>query len=257
MMRVFLDVEQVSYPTTAGPVGLPIIYRDATAVYAFFLASREAAAARIADRGLKPAIAWGRHAVVGVASYEYRDTTIGAYNEVGVAVPAVPQSGQGTPKSLLDLLRAPTERQLGMVVLELPVTTTLAWAAGRELWGYPKFVTPIDFALKPGDFRCAVRDPEGQGEIMTIGGALTPGIGIPPFSFWNYDRLDGRDLKTAIDVRGRSTMRLAGGVRLAVGESTHPMATTLRELGLDGAQPLALVTTPNVRVLLHAGVAQG
>lgn len=92
---------------------------------------------------------------------------------------------------------------------------------------------------------------------MTVGGALTPGVGIPPFSFWNYDRLDGRDLKTSIDVRGHSTMRLAGGVRLHVGESTHPMAATLRALGLDGSQPLAVVTTPKVRVLLHAGAAPG
>lgn len=256
MSRGFLDVEQVSTPTSAGPVGLPIIYRDASAVYAFFLASREAAAARVAERGLKPALAWGRRAVIGVASYEYRDTTIGAYNEVGIAVPAVPKDGQGVARSLLDLLRTPAQRQLGMVVLELPVTTTLAWVAGRELWGYPKFVTPIDFTLTPGEFRCTVHDPEGQGEIMAIGGALTPGLAIPPFSFWNYDRLDGRDLKTAVDVRGRSTLRTAGGVRLEVGESKHPMAATLRSLGLAGARPLAVVTTPKVRVLLHAGVAQ-
>lgn len=256
MSKGFLDVAQTEYPTSAGPVGLPIIYRDATAVYAFFAASRRAAADRIADRGLKPALVLGGRAVIGVACYEYRDTTIGAYNEVGVAVPAVPQDGQGVPASLADLLRAPARRQLGMVVLELPVTTTLAWAAGRELWGYPKFVTPIDFAMPPGELRCTVRDPDGKGDIMTIGGALTPGVGIPPFSFWNYDRLDGRNLKTAIDVRGRSTLRLSGGVRLSVGDSTHPMAATLRALDLDGAQPLAVVTTPKVRVLLHAGVRQ-
>lgn len=249
----FPAMPQQDHRTSEGPVGLPILYHDASALYAFFTAPAEAVAKRIADRGLEPALVFGRRAVIGMACYEYRDTTIGAYNEVGVAIPAIPAGAQSRLTSLADLLRKPRDRQLGMVVIELPVTTRLALVAGRELWGYPKFETPIAFAMDARRFACTVHAPAGRSEIMHLGGKLYPGIPLPPFSFFNYDRLEDRDLRTLIEVRGASRLRPGRGLRLELGQAAHPMTETLHELQLHRARPLAVVSTPRLRVRLHAG----
>jgi hypothetical protein len=58
----------------------------------------------------------------------YRITDIGPYNEVGLTVVA----------------RVPGDPIPGNYVINLPVTTAVANRAGREIWGYNKFVAAID-----------------------------------------------------------------------------------------------------------------
>jgi len=48
-----------------------------------------------------------------------------------------------------------------------------------------------------------------------------------------------------------------GGIRLQVGQSRHRMADNLRELGLDGARPLAVSSTTRFQSRLNAGVPAG
>ena len=59
---------------------------------------------------------------------EYRKTDIGPYNEVGLTVLAL----------------APGDPIPANYVVDLPVTTAVANRAGREIWGYNKFVAAID-----------------------------------------------------------------------------------------------------------------
>lgn len=188
-----------------------------------------------------------------MAFYEYRDTSVGVYNEVGTAIFAV-RPGERPRLGLADLARAPARRTIGMYVVDLPVTTALACAAGRELWGYPKFVTAIDFHLDRRELRSTVRDPAGAGDVCTLAGRLGLGVPVPPLSLMTYTVLDGVLLRTHVDVRGRGWARAAGTVRLTLGGSAHPMASRLRALGLDGARPHLVLATDRFQSLLHAGV---
>jgi hypothetical protein len=138
-------------------------------------------------------------------------------------------------------------------VVDLPVTTELADVGGRELWGFPKFVTRIDFKLSGRDVECAVLAPSGEGLIERLAGTLGPSLRVPPVSLLTLTQLGGRLLRAPVDVRGATRAHLPGDVRLRVGDVRHRMADNLRTLGLDGAVPRLVLVTEHFQSVLHAG----
>ena len=77
----------------------------------------------------------GGRALVGVAFYQYRETTIGPCDEVGVTMAAMQIGMAQPPLPLLSMMR--DHDRVGFHILALPVTTASACAAGREIWGCP------------------------------------------------------------------------------------------------------------------------
>ena len=80
-----------------------------------------------------------------------RDTSIGSYGELGLTIQAVRKnSGAGVLGYLWDMvanvlhfhemLSLFTQDDSGLYVVTLPVTTAGAKAAGREIWGYNKYL---------------------------------------------------------------------------------------------------------------------
>jgi len=135
-----------------GRVELPIPYYDTSNVLAYSLCDTKRVERALQSTGLKPAFSIANRTVIAISFDEYRKTTVGSYNEVGVAIPVM-QGGTKAPfRGINELYSDIKNRELGFYVLSLPVTTELANAAGRELWGYPKFVTEISFHLGGGCF---------------------------------------------------------------------------------------------------------
>ncbi len=249
----FFRVHRTVHRTSAGLVDLPILYEDASNVLALFEADLRGATALLESTGLEPGIVQGNRALVGLSFYEYRRTTVGAYNEVGTAILARRPGERGLLPGLAELLVEPRRRHVGAWVVDLPVTTEAADAAGRELWGYPKFVTPIDFALVGRSFRSVVHDPGGGPPICEIAGSMGPGVPVPALSVLTFSRLGDALVRTPIDVRAPTRAHARGDVTLHVGSSSHRMAAHLRTLGVDGARPKALLVTARLQALLHAG----
>jgi hypothetical protein len=253
----FFAVPRTTRSTSAGPVELPILYQDVRNVVALFTVPIERARLVLTGTGLVPTPLPRGQALVGMAFYEYRQTSVGAYNEVGTAI-FVHREDEPEPRlGVVDLLRPPARRQLGAWVVDLPVTTGLANAAGRELWGYPKFVTEIPFHLDGRRFDSSVMDPDDGTTICTLAGVAGPGVPAPPLSLMTYTRLDGALVRTHVDVRGAVTARAAGSLRLHVGGSRHRMAEHLRRLGLADARPRLVLMTERFQSRLHAGQLVG
>lgn len=249
----FFRGPRAPFETRAGTVHLPILYYDTSNVLAFFHAPADAAAVLLDGTGLKPAFKLLGRTVVGLSFYEYRHTSVGAYNEVGLAIPAVDAAQRRGPAMLIEPLRPLASRRLGFFVVDLPVTTAIADAAGRELWGYPKFVTGIDFGYAGRHVAMRVADPASATDILRLEGRPSPGLPAPPMSLVTYSMLDGRRVRTTVNVRGRLRVGLGGSVRLAVGDSRHPMAEHLRRLGLDGKRPFLVAGTHRFQSRLNAG----
>ena len=249
----FFCVPRSTHATSQGDVELPIFYDDSTAVLAFFKCDRDRAAALLPAERFLPTLTWYSSALVGLALFEYRSTSIGPYNEVGLAIPALWKKGPVPRCPATDLFRSVYTRQVGFHIVDLPVTTAVAHAAGRELWGYPKFVTPIDFALQKKQLLCRVHDPSKLGNIMTLKGKLGVGVPCPALDLVNFDRLGGRDLRTIIQTRGGGHLRRRGTVRLRIGAASHSMADHLHALGLDHAQPLAIWVGTRFQSRLNQG----
>lgn len=252
----FFQVPRTTFHTSRGPVELPILYFDTTMVQAFFLVERARAERLLAGTGLVPSLTVGGKALVGVACFEYRETSVGTYNEVGVAL-AVQRDGTplklGGWRDLLATLSDPESRQVAFHILDLPVTTAAASAAGREIWGFPKFITGIPFHLSGRDFRCAVMMPGANVPVMELVGRLGPSLPAGPMGLALLSFLDDRLVRSTVNVRGATRLAAPGSLRLKVYGNDHPMGRRLEALGLDGAAPVAVSWTDRFQSRLNAG----
>ena len=258
----FFNVPRTLAATSQGPVQLPILYHRTRNLNAFFMVdprSLQAALDAAGAAGLQPACRWRGQALVALASYEYQDTSIGPYNEIGLAVPVVPLGVKPRLGHWLQTLADvdSPQRELGFFVLHLPVDTAAACAAGRDIWGLPKFVSPIDYGRTGSQVDVVLSDPDQPQQrdaaILRLTGALGRSVPGPSLSPVLFSERSGHWLKTTVNVRGGGRVYAGRGVQLTVGRSQHPMARTLRQLGLDGARPWLVLDTDRFQSRLNVG----
>jgi len=217
-------------------VSLPIRFFDAQCLLASFITDPERAALLLEGTGLEVAMQEDGRAMTMVACFKYRMTDIGPYNEVCLGVWAL----------------APGARMPALYVSDLPVTTTLAHRAGREIWGYNKFVAPIDVQGDRETFAATLCDPD-DALILTLEGARAASIPTPPMDVPTFSMLGGRAIRTIIRTMTPFQLSNGEGFVLKVGESKHPMADNLRTLALDEARPALLQYADPLQFLLFPG----
>ena len=162
---------------------LPIRYFDVQCLVATFLTDLDRAAELLKGTGLQAVPQEDGKAVVVLYCIEYRKTDIGPYNEVGLTV----------------LAKAPGDPIPANYVVNLPVTTAVANRAGREIWGYNKFVAAIDVNSDGKKFSTILRDTDNEiiGALEGRRGASVP---APPTDILTFTLLRGRVIKTVIQV---------------------------------------------------------
>ena len=249
----FFQYPLISAPTSQGAVDLPILYYDNSNMIAMFWVDYDAAQNIVGPQELTAIRFAGGKALVALAFYEYRHTAIAPYNEVGVAIAALPNGCTAPKFPLLSLFYKLDTNRAGFYVVDLPVTTPAACAAGREIWGYPKFVTPISFSLDGARFSGTVSDPERQTSLLSLSGSAGMGIPGPLLDLVLYSRLEGKLLRTLVNTRGGGKIALGGSIRLSVSDSNHVMSRNLRALGLQNARPAFVSYTHTLQLRLNAG----
>lgn len=258
----FFAVPREVAPTSEGPVELPILYRRTRNINAFFLVERarvEAALDAAGARELRPTCEWRGKSLVVLACFEYQDTSIGPYHEIGVACAVVPPGARPRfahwPQMFADVDSA--RREAGFYVLHLPVSTPAACAAGREIWGLPKFVTSFHYGRDGRSVEIVLADPQYADDparcIFELTGTLGRSLPVPAQSLLLYSQRQGQWLRTAVNVRGGGRIHSGRNIHLRLGGSAHPMAGTLRALGLSGQRPLYVTDTDRFQSRLNAG----
>jgi hypothetical protein len=258
MMNAWLNDPFFQYPTTTAPTSegdctLPIMYFENSNMITMYAVDYEAARAMMAPKNMTPIRFMGGKAMVSVAFFQYRNCAINPYNEVGAAIAALPNGTQQPALPLLSLFRSLNKPRAGFYVIDLPVTTKAACAAGREIWGYPKFVTPISFDQNGARFSGEVSDPGGTGDILTLSGKAGLRVPGPLLDLSLYSTLDGKIQRTLVNTRGGAMIGLPGSIRLRVSDSDHVMAKNLRALGLKDAKPSFLSYSNTLQLRLNAG----
>jgi len=150
---------------------LPILYFRDDVFAAFYTADERRVRALLPSDRLFPVTLPRGRALVGIAAFNYIDTSIGPYGELGVVVPTV--HGRKPRVPILPGFLEARYPGFGNVVLHLPVTKTIARDAGRGQWGYTKFVADMHFRSTPEHFEC--RLSEADAHILTLRVAK-PGI---------------------------------------------------------------------------------
>jgi hypothetical protein len=215
---------------------LPIRYFDAQLLIATYLTDYGRASTLLKDTGVVAVPQGIGKALVALGCFQYRKTDIGPYNEVGLAILAT------TPKSPVPAL----------YVVHLPVDTVLANCAGHEIWGYNKFVASIDVAGTGNGFSMTIRDPDGV-TIARFNGTRSASVPMPPNDIVTFSILDGQLMRTVIQMRTPSQLGSGSGFSLKIGESTHPMADSLRTLELDSLGPVLVQYAEPFQSLLFPG----
>lgn len=191
--------------------------------------------------------------------FQYRNSAIGPYNEVGLFILSYPKKAKriglfATPIQLLFM--DGTKWGMGAYVMNLPVTTEIAYIGGKEVWNYPKFVTNINIDLKGRQFNGAVEDPVLKQPILTLKGKI--GFLPLPFgigSFISHTTHQGKALRILTTVDSRSKSKFLFYNRLWVNDqSKHSMATNLVDLGLRNKKPFFVLYSEKARMILHEGV---
>jgi Acetoacetate decarboxylase (ADC) len=217
---------------------LPIRYFDVQCLVASFLVAPEAASELLGGAGLQSVLQEDGKAIVDLFCIEYRETDIGPYNEIGLTVRA----------------KAPRDPIAANYVVHLPVTTAVANRAGREIWGYNKFVAAIDVRSDGKAFSAVLRDIDGEliGSFEGVRGMSVP---MPAADILTFTLHQGRLTKTVIKVLTPSLASSVDSFVFKVGTCRHPMTTNLRALGLDGARPVLVNYTERFQALLFPGRA--
>jgi hypothetical protein len=216
-------------------VTIPVEVRHARSWFATFVLRREPVARLLAPTGLAPAPLPGGRAMASLAFVRYTDGDLDPYREVAVAFVVADPLGS---------------RSKGAYIHRLPVDQEFTCAAGREIWGFPKFVTPIDITERTSAEGLGARHgrvrhrPANTEEVradscrLTVDGELAlamtvrPGLRAPmrstaldAFSF-----RDGVLRRTKWELSGSGSRMRPGGVQVELG--TGEIADELRGLGL-------------------------
>jgi len=206
-------VTATSYEILGRTVTIPVEVRRARSWFASFAVPADRVAAIVAPAGLTPATLPGGRAMLSLAFVRYEDGDLDAYREIAVAF----------------LVTDPEQpKRKGAYIHRLPVDQEFTCAAGRDIWGFPKFVTPIeineelraDRALLTVDGRMALTITQRRGLPAPMRSTA-----IDAFSFGG-----GVLRRTRWELRGAGSRLRTGGARVELG--TGEIADELRSLGL-------------------------
>ncbi|RME29120.1 MAG: hypothetical protein D6806_01815 [Deltaproteobacteria bacterium] len=218
MKDLFAGVRQRPISIRGSPAKSPLFFRDLSMMMAVVTVDREAAEALVPGlEGYRVLAVSPRRALVGINCFRYRDTDVGPYDEVSIAV-AIRPPGSRTPGALIAARAAAAERYHAFVH-DLPVTTEIAVAGGVDFLNFPKWLARIDFEQGDGLLRCRTSDPGSAEARYAFEGEILQTTTRPKdCTFYSYPVMDGRMMRAEMRLRRLEWGRkLFEGFRIAEG----------------------------------------
>jgi hypothetical protein len=231
-VTIFDGIRQRPISIRGIPALAPVFYRDVRMMLGVFAAPLAAVRAALPTDRLRPLRLSARHGMVAVACFEYRDTDIGAFNDVAIAVGATLAGGSG----LVSLARAAVGRRFECFVADLPVNTEVAWHSGLDWFRYPKTLADIRFEEDRHHRTCTVRDPSTGEPIYVVRSQKSPtrpvahGRSEGTTRILSYPWGDGELLAATFRVEELRRGLAFGADAMTLRCTTHPRARPLREL---------------------------
>ncbi len=206
---------------------LPILYFREDSFAAFFTTRMEKVKPLLPSQNLEPVVLTKGRTLLGIAAFNYLETTVGPYGEVAVVVPVI-HKGRSIPG--IPLLLEARYPGFGMLVLHLPVTDMVPRDAGRGEWGYTKFVADMDFTVTPEFLQC--RLAEEDSHILTLRVPRRGMVKRDNRPIVTYSVKEGKLIKTTIPQKGLFLLNPGPwGAKLELGD--HPVAQSIKDLEIN------------------------
>ena len=124
-------------------VAVPVEVRRAAQWSVHYLVPAAAAQRLVAPTGLEVTGPFPGRALMALAACRYDDTDLGPYHEVAVSF-VVRRHDSPTGATAARRLRELATGAIGVYIHRLPVDQEFSCTAGRDIWGFPKWVTSIE-----------------------------------------------------------------------------------------------------------------
>jgi hypothetical protein len=244
-----------SYQVLGRTVGLPVEVRRAAQWGVQYLVPSAAAQRVVAPTGLEVTGPLPGRALVALAVCRYDDTDLDPYHEVAVSF-VVRRHDAPAGGGTVQRMREFATGDIGAYIHRLPVDQEFTCAAGRDVWGFPKWVTTIDID-EPGagagrsGTGTTVRLVDAGAHVLTLTLAAGGPIRLPAQAPPSYSFRDGVLRRTEWTSATEGVTGRFGGATLVLGD--HPMADELRGLGLPRR---ALFTSSAAQMRASFGAAE-
>jgi hypothetical protein len=244
---IFAGIQQRVLVTLIGPVQLPALYRDGSMLVVGYRIRRAIAESALDGLPLEPLPVLGSALVLIVAG-EYRDTSIGPYNEIGILICA---RRKGTAPSLWRVMRdVRVAEDVGCYVTNLPVNSDLARIGGVELFGFPKYAAAITTSFYPDGVRVTLENEFVLTQSRGFGLELD---GMPIVT---YTMLNNHLIRTIVEIGHRVRFGGAHSVQLKI-TGDGPTARTAKSLGLNTTRATFAFRTDAMKAVLPLGTDLG
>ncbi|HVB93598.1 MAG TPA: acetoacetate decarboxylase family protein [Acidimicrobiales bacterium] len=228
--------EPSSWEVLGRRVSVPVEVRRAGQWSVQYLVPSAAAQRLVDPTGLTVTGPLPGKALVAVAVCRYDDTDLDPYHEVAMSF-VVRAHDAPAAASGLERLKEFGSGAIGVYIHRLPVDQEFSCAAGRDIWGFPKWVASIDIDEPSASDRrrtrrsgTTVRLVDRGRHVLSLtvtgGGRLQLPAQAPP----TYSFRDGVLRRTTWTTSSEGVSGRLGGATLVLGN--HPMADELRSLGL-------------------------
>ena len=243
----FEDIRQIDFMIGDQLTKTPTFYYDGSYISAVFPARYRRLRELMPDPRYVPARLAPGLGMVLIVCQDLRDTDIGPYREVMIAIPLnEPYFRANLPGRALM-----TSRRLGELhafVRHAPVTSEVSLRGGVDFYGYPKFIAEIDFSETNEQSR--YRLAEGKEHILTFSGKRIPMPRSQRMDFFPHLWMNGQPQSTQFKMNqlqyGASSRRDAAVLELG---ERHPIALELRRL-LVSRKPLQYEYVPRFEAIL-------
>lgn len=243
----FEDIRQIDIEIGGQPSKAPIFYYDGSSMTAVFPARYSRLRELMPNPRYVPARLAPGLGAVAITCLDYRDTDVGAYRELAIAIPLnEPRFRANLPGRAL--VSAARLGQLHAFIRHLPVTTEVALRGGIDFYNFPKFIAEIDFTETNQDLRC--RLAEGKEHILTLSGKRIATPRRQRTDQFSHLWMDGQPQAAQFKVNQLQvgTSRRPDAAVLTLGER-HPVALELGRL-LAWRKPLQYEHAPRFEAIL-------
>lgn len=232
----------------------PLEFRDVHYIAALYKSNPIAIDQKLRGTGLKPALYFMGAPLTAVGLIQYKDTDLGAYNELIIAIPVIPESARSGLNNWLDLYTPLKKRKIGQLIIHIPVTTQRSVDAGINLWGYPKTVLPITHQFSKKKIQTRILSADSSSTLFEINGSNGFGVPIPSMDLMTYSFLHQEKIKTYVDVHANTKWMPFSNLRINIHDNKDEMCKDIIALDICNKRPVFTIEATRFKANFFEGI---